>query len=187
MADEQKKPEETGGFFGFVKDGVKSVLIPAIKSAATNMLIDSFYAAADTAKNITERQMWKDSTPPPGARYSRGSSSPQQTNYANRYRGGQPQQPQTGMPQPDVGMRSSTQLQYVVAPNREKAEQWKNELVDAIRRYGKVSVSTLYEKTENIKPLFQDFNYGWTKEADIHYVRNADGFWFNLPTPEKIK
>lgn len=186
MADEQK--ESGGTFFGFVKDALNTVLKPAIKSAATNMLIDSFYAAADTAKNITERQMWKGQTPPTGVQ-SR-SRYPQQTNYQARYQQANASRPQqtTQPPQQDIGLRSSTNLQYVVAPNRETADKWQAELIEHIRKYGKVAVSQLYDKTEGqIKPLFPDFDYGWTNEADIHYVRNADGFWFNLPTPTKLK
>lgn len=85
------------------------------------------------------------------------------------------------------GRKKPLGLQYVVAPTREKAIEWERRLKESIRKYGKVTVSQLYELTAEfpnpIKPIFPDFSYGWTKEEDIHYVANADGYWFNLSTP----
>ena len=38
-----------------------------------------------------------------------------------------------------------------------------------------------------LKTMPSDFDFGWTKVDDIHYVRNRDGCWFNLPNPEKLR
>lgn len=89
--------------------------------------------------------------------------------------------------------RKSTELQYgAVALSRETADKWATELKEQIRKYGYASVAMLYELTAGgdslnvLKPIFADYDYGWLKEEDIDYVRNRDGYWFNLPKPVKL-
>lgn len=181
--DEEKKSSLLGSIF---KDCVDTILIPKSKEIATNVLVDGFYAVADTLSNYAQRKIWKDQSHQIQTR----SKPNQPTGYSNRFQqvnGNKVSSSPTQPPQQNIGMRSSADLQYVVAPSQEKAEQWKQEMLQSIKKFGRVCVNELYEKEGNIKPIFSDFDYGWTRPEDIHYVRNRDGWWFNLPRPEKVK
>lgn len=186
--DENNKKNDTGGsslLGDILRDTYKQIIVPKSKEIVNNMLVDGIYMISDYLSNVIGKKIFGPGTFIPSNK--KGGGNPSRTNYSGAYKQNGYQQ-QNQPPQQNVGMRSSTELQYVVAESREQAEEWKNDMVAAIRRFGHVPVSSLYEKTGGkIKPLFNDFDYGWNREEDIHYVRNADGYWFNLPKPTRIK
>lgn len=182
--DDQKKPSESSEslLISIFKDCWKTIFIPESKRITTNFLVDCFYALADTASNTVQRKINKDGAPI----QSRSRPNQQQTGYSNRFSQVNGTKSQTQPQQPNIGMRSSATLQYVVAPDPVTADRWKRELIESIQRYNRVFVNELYEKA-GLKTMPSDFDFGWTKVEDIHYVRNRDGCWFNLPNPEKLR
>lgn len=204
MADPNQQPDnqpkEQSLFGGILKDCFDTILVPKSKEILTNMLTDGVYACADFVSNVARRRVWKDNQPlqtkPPG-------STSIHTPYASRYgqtQQGRPQQVQPRMQ--NIGNRSSTKIEYVVFKDQSTAENMRTYLVAQIQKFGYVTVSAFYQKyndlTESVvdpndptkntesrllTPIYNDFNYGWSRVEDIHYVRNRDGYWFNLPAP----
>lgn len=176
MDDNKKDPQSSSLLADIFKDTYKQVIVPKFKEIVNNFATDAIYMFSDYLSRVVGKRIFGPDSNIPTKR-SNG-----RTNYSGAYQSSNSQQ------QPNIGMRQSTDLQYVVAESHEQAEAWKNDLIYSIRKFGRATVSQLYEKTDGrVKPLFNDFDYGWTNEADIHYVRNQDGYWFNLPKPTKVK
>ena len=153
----------------------EDIIKPKIKDITNSSISEFVYMIADSFTNACAKMIYgKDAV----VTKSRGSN---QIPYHNMSR---IQAQQTV--QQNIGVRSSTNLQYVVVDSEVKARQIQSDLVNAIQQYGKVRVADLYEKSEKVKPIFSDYNYGWTNPADVHYMRNSDGYWFNMPEPVKI-
>ena len=181
MADDKKDSGGSSLFMDICRDLYKQIIVPKTKKIVNNTVVDLLYMFTDYTSNVVGRKIFG---PDRIITSKRGGTN--KTAYNQQYRSTSGYQ--NPAPQQNIGMRSSTDLQYVVAESREQAEEWKNDLIYAITKFGHAPVSQLYEKTGGkVKPLFNDFDYGWTKVEDIHYVRNADGYWFNLPKPTKIK
>lgn len=186
MAENEKQKDSGGSSLlgDIARDTYKQIIVPKTKEIINNMLVDGIYMISDYLSNVIGKKIFGPGT---FISPSKRGNNPSRTNYSGAYRQNGYQQTQAP-PQQNVGMRSSTELQYVVAESREQAEDWKNDMVNSIQKFGRVSVANLYEKTGGkVKPLYNDFDYGWTRIEDIHYVRNADGYWFNLPKPVNIK
>lgn len=153
----------------------EDIIIPKSKEIVNSTFTEIVYMVGDYLTNAFAKIIFgKDAIVTKG----RGNN---QTAYSNISRR-QAQQ----VVQQNIGVRSSTNLQYVVVDSEIKAKQIQNDLISAIQQYGKVRVADLYEKSEKVKPIFSDYNYGWTNPADVHYMRNRDGYWFNMPEPIKI-
>lgn len=191
---DSKKPKDSGGgsvFGDIVKQTYDQIIVPKTKEIVNNAATDAIYMIGDYLSNVIGKRIFG-----PDSTVNTSKRSNNQTNYNQRYRtGGQRSSISTTQSVPqqqDIGMRSAADLQYVVAQSREQADRWKDEMINAIRKYGKVAVSDLYDKTaENpdntIKSVFTDFDYGWTREDEIHWVHNRDGYYFDLPRPHKIR
>lgn len=205
MADPNQQPEkpveEQSLIGGIFRDCVDTILVPKSKEILTNVLTDGVYAFADFFVQVAQRRVWKNGQP----YQSSSSSRPTRTPYADRYekvnKTGQATQSQPS----SIGNRSSTKLQYIVFRDQSSAETMRLYLVEQIEKCGHVTVAAFYQKYNDLidpnvdpndptkksdkkllNPIFNDFNFGWTKKEDIHYVRNRDGYWFNLPTPTQV-
>lgn len=196
MADKnnsQKNKDDKPLLGGILSDCYEHILVPKSKQILTSMLVDGVYAVAEFVSNVVQKRVMNDTTP---IVYTKPN---QQSNYHNRYsqvngtnkQSYNPNNP----PKQDIGMRSATKLQYIVLHDPMSAKQFENTLKEYIRQFGVLRVSDFYDKynqikgdeEKTIKPIHVDFDFGWTREEDIHYVTNRDGYWFNLPVPQEIK
>lgn len=153
------------------------ILVPKTKDVVNTTLVETIYMIGDYLANIVGKMIFgKDSVQ---TRQGNGNRNV----YSNISRRGTT----AATVQPNIGVRSSTDLQYVVVDTQQKADKIVNELRQSIMQYGQVRVADLYEKSEKVKPIFNDYNYGWKDVNDVSYRRNADGYWFNMPTPVRLK
>lgn len=174
--DEEKNPKKHSVIRDIFTQAKNDIVIPKTKELMNSTFSDVVYMIADYCTNVFARLVFgKDAVTSRG----RGNNG---TNYSSISR----RQAQQTVQQ-NIGVRVSTHLQYVVVDSEEKARQIQSDLVSAIQRYGKVCVADLYEKSEKIVPVFTDYYYGWVNPNDIHFIRNSDGYFFNMPEPIKIK
>lgn len=179
---EKKKDDGTGSVLGeIMKDSFKTIIKPKFNEIVNNFITDGIYMLADYASNVAGRKIFGPDSTFANRRNGQSKGTDYNAQYRNRQNNQTPAQQQQ-----NIGMRSSADLQYVIAPNEETARAWKNSMIESIRRYGRVCVSEIYEKA-GIKTIFSDFEYGWTKEEDIEFRRNRDGWQFVAPRPTKVK
>lgn len=188
--DEQneKKNEPSSVFIDIAKQTRDEILIPRLLDTANTAASQTIYGIADYITNCIARQIFRGKNAPVMSK-----NGDDRTKFATKAK-------TTAPIISDSGSRSSVNLQYVVIETnnpsdrldasdidgRKKAEYIKNELVKKIRLYGKVRVSDLYDLSGKIKPVVTDYNFGWTNVNDIHYTRNSDGWFFNMPNPTRL-
>lgn len=173
--DNKKEPSVLKDIMDTARD---DILIPKAKDVVNSTLVDIIYMIGDYLANVVGKLVFgKDSVP-------KGRAAQNRTAYSNR---SAQVRAAAQQPQVNIGNRASSDLQYVVVDTEEKARTIKDELIRSIQMYGQVRVADLYEKSGKVKPIFTDYNYGWTNVDDVSYRRNADGYWFNMPSPTKIK
>lgn len=91
-------------------------------------------------------------------------------------------------------VKQKVRWNYIVMKTRPRAVELLNDLRNDISRYGKVSVTELYdyvteideELGAQIESEFPDSNWGWNNldRVSIEHVR--DGYWIKLPKPVDI-
>lgn len=162
-----------------IKDAInmatEDYIKPKAKEILNNAVVDGIYMVGDFLSNIAGRVIFGQDF---GGQNKRISSNPNKYSDISR---------KTTTPVVNIGTRNSKELQYVVVEDMVKADKLKADLIDSIVKYGRVRVADLYEQSEKVKPSFSDYRYGWTNPADIHYVRDRNGYWFNLPQPKEIQ
>lgn len=158
-----------------VKVAFGDYIVPKTKEIANNAAVDGIYMFGDFLANIVGRAIFGMDFGGQTRRIS--STSPNKYSDISRRN-------QTATP--NIGTRSSKDLQYVVVADQRAAESLKADMVESIVKYGRVRVADLYEQSGQVKPSFSDYRYGWTNPADIHYTRDRNGYWFNLPTPKEL-
>ena len=170
-----EKKKETGVLHDITKQAVDDIIIPKTKETANNMASDIIYMIGDTLVRIVGGLIFgKDKIP--NNPKARGGNDREK--YSNISR--------STTSQPNIGTRSSEDLQYVCVDSYQKAEEIKRDLIGSITKYGRVRVADLYEASKKVKTAFPDYNYGWTNVNDVHYVRDRNGYWFNMPKPQKL-
>ena len=186
---QEKKPEQSSVFIDIAKQTRDEILIPRLLDTANTAASQTIYGIADYFTNCIARKIFANSNIQP-------KTITRNSNDRGKYATTAKSQPQ----QQPIGSRSSATLQYIVISandpkdrldasdydGRKKAESIKNDLINSINTYGKVRVADLYEKSGKAKPIFTDYNYGWTNVNDVHYIRNSDGWWFNMPNPTEL-
>lgn len=170
---DDKNVEKTSVAHDIFTQAKNDILVPRTKEVVNGTAVDLIYMIGDYFANLVGKFIFG----PDAVQGPRGGG---RTGYSNISRS--PVRTAT----PSIGTRSSSDLQYVFVETEDKARRIQNEMIESIRKYGKVRVADLYEKSEKVKPIFTDYSYGWTNEADIHYMRNRDGYYFNMPNPTKI-
>ena len=175
MEEQKQVPEKKESVLRDIsKQAVQDIIVPKTKESVNNMASDIIYMISDTLVQIIGRIIFgRDANIP-----SRSGGG--RDKYSNISRN----KPQ---PQPNIATRSSDDLQYVVVDSYQKAEEIKKELIDSISRYGQVRVADLYEKSGKVKVAFTDYDYGWTNVNDVHFVRDRNGYWFNMPKPIQLR
>lgn len=156
------------------------IVEPRAKEILNNAIVDLIYMAGDYLASVAGKRIFKNSN----YQYNRRGNSNYNSQYRNVNRVGSQNISQIQQKQ-DIGLRSSTELQYVVAPNEQTAREWANDLKSAIETYGMVRVANLYERA-GIKVMPNDYDYGWTDVRSINYRANSDGWVFDLPKPVKL-
>lgn len=172
MSEEQKKKDSVLKDIG--KQALDDIVVPKTKESVNNMASDILYMVADTLVQIVGRIIYgKDAVIP-----TRNSGGREQYSNITRTK-----------PQPQTTMNTgpSDNLLYVCVDSYQKAEEIKRELIESITKYGQVRVADLYEKSGKIRPAFTDYNYGWRNVNDVHFVRDRNGYWFNMPKPVQIQ
>lgn len=178
MEENKPIPEKKDSVFKDVgKQVVDDIILPQMAQSANNMASSTVYTLGDAIVNLITAGICKLFKQAPAPITKGGAASNNREKYANVSR-----QQAT----PNIGTRSSEDLQYVCVESFQKAEQVKKDLIDAISKYGRVRVADLYESSGKVKSAFTDFNYGWTNVNDVHYVRDRNGYWFNMPKPQKL-
>lgn len=155
------------------KQAWDDIIVPKTLESTNNMATDIVYMIADAFVQIIGRFIFRDKYVP--TQRSGGGRD----RYSNISRN-------KSQPQQNVATRSSDDLQYVCVDSYQKAEEIKRDLIDSITRYGHVRVADLYEKSGKVKTAFPDYNYGWTDINDVHFVRDRNGYWFNMPKPVQL-
>lgn len=171
---EENKKQETSVASDIFKQAKDDILIPRTKEVVNGTAVDLIYMIGDYFANLVGKFIFGPDS------VQKGRPGQARTGYSNISRGAP--KPTT----PNIGSRPSSELQYVFVESEEKARRIQAEMIESIQKYGKVRVADLYEKSEKVKPIFTDFSYGWTKVEDVHYIRNRDGYHFNMPNPIKI-
>lgn len=194
---EEKKPEQSSVFVDILRQAKDEILVPRLLDTANSTGSQIIYGFADFFVNSMSRRIYANSGIQPKAITRNGSDN--RGKYATTAK---------TQPQPkrnDIGSRSSSVLEYVViSPDlrnpkdlkdrldesdydgRKKAESIKNELIKSIKDYERARLADLYELSGKYIPSITDYSYGWTDVSDIHYIRNSDGWWFNMPNPTKL-
>ena len=162
------------------KQAVNDIIVPKAMETTSSTLTEIIYMIADALSQATlqfvAKVIFKKDQMPTTTRSGSGRDK-----YSNISRN--KSQPQTTNV---IDNRRSDDLQYVVVDSYQKAEAIKKDLIDAITKYGRVRVADLYEKSEKVRPVISDFNYGWTNVNDVHFVRDRNGYWFNMPKPVQL-
>lgn len=169
---ENKEPKKEDSVLGdIIKQTTNDILKPKALEVANSAITDIIYAVGDWLVGIVGKKIFG-----PDSQYRTGrSGSGRGTNY-NKL---------SQTPNANIGLRASDDLLEIIFSTESEAIGVKNEMIDRIRRYGKVSVGFLYEKAHK-QPISSDYRYGWTNENDIHFTRNRYGFYFDLPKPRTI-
>lgn len=173
MAEEQNKKDSV--LKDISKQAVEDIIVPKTKESVNNMASDILYMIADTLVQIVGRIIFGQDAVIP----TRGGGREKYSNVSKAKA-----QPQV---QTTINTGPSDNLLYVCVESYQKAEEIKRELVEAITKYGVVRVADLYEKSGKVRPAFTDYNYGWTNVNDVHFVRDRNGYWFNMPKPVQIR
>lgn len=174
MAEEQKKKDSV--LKDISKQAVEDIIVPKTKESVNNMASDILYMIADTLVQIVGRIIFGQDAVIP----TRGSGGREKYSNVSKTKA----QPQV---QTTINTGPSDNLLYVCVDSYQKADEIKRELTEAITKYGVVRVADLYEKSGKIRPAFTDYNYGWTNVNDVHFVRDRNGYWFNMPKPVQIR
>lgn len=175
MADEQKK---NGSVIKDIsKQAWDDIIVPKTLETTNNMATDIIYMIGDALVQMVGRFIFRDKYVPPTQRSGGGRDK-----YSNVSK--TKAQPQV---QTTINTGPSDNLLYVCVDSYQRAEEIKRELIEAITKYGQVRVADLYEKSGKVRPAFTDYNYGWTNVNDVHFVRDRNGYWFNMPNPTKLQ
>lgn len=172
----EKKNDSVVG--GILKVILQDFIIPRSKEILNNTVTEGIYMGADASVNLLGKLIFG----PDFGGQARRSLPNNPNKYSDISRRTTSSTPAT----PNIGTRSSKDLQYVVVPDLKMADAIKADLIDSIVKYGRVRVADLYEQSGQVKPSFSDYRFGWTNPADIHYTRDRNGYWFNLPTPKEL-
>ena len=174
MAEEQNKKDSVLKDIG--KQAWDDIVVPKTKESANNMASDILYMVADTLVQIVGRIIYgKDAVI-----LTRNSGGRDKYSNVSKAKA----QPQV---QTTINTGPSDNLLYVCVDSYQRADEIKRELIEAITKYGQVRVADLYEKSGKVRPAFTDYNYGWTNVNDVHFVRDRNGYWFNMPNPTKLQ
>lgn len=167
---EQKDQNESSVLGDIIKQTTKDILKPKALEVANSAITDIIYAVGDWLVGIVGKKIFG-----PDSQYRTGRSGNKRGTDYNKL----------SQSNTNIGLRASDDLMEVIFSTESEAVDVRNEMIDRIRRYGKVSVGFLYEKAHK-QPISSDYRYGWTDERDIHYTRNRFGFYFDLPKPRPI-
>lgn len=173
MADnqDQNNQKEDSVLGDIVHQVTEDILKPKLLDVANSTLTDLIYAVGDWLVGIVGKKIFG-----PDSSYRGGRSvGAKGTNYNKLSKS----------PQTNIGLRNSDDLMEIIFETESEAASIRNDMIDRIRRFGKVSVGFLYEKAHK-STIGSDYRYGWTDERDIHYTRNRFGFMFDLPKPKPI-
>lgn len=157
---------------------VTDVVVPAIR--------DTLYDALQTGIN---HLIYGDRVSRPRRRSPLMSNAPGHVNYGDissqRHIPGSP----AGPPSPRSMSRQSRarhNLDELVIPSRQEAEEVIDQMFEMLSRYGIVSVSNLYELT-GVRSEHTDEKWGWTSLKGAKAVRlRQGGFLLDLPEPEPL-
>lgn len=78
--------------------------------------------------------------------------------------------------------RSMSHFEEIPIENYKEADEALRDLKDAVREYGRVTVSN-YCQVRRVEDEFTDNNYGWRDLSMAHVTRVPNGWILNLPTP----
>lgn len=171
--DEKKKDSV---FSDVGKQVVDDILLPQMAQSMNNMASSTVYTIGDVIVNLTTNAICRLFKQKPGPVVGK-------TRNDNRERYSDVSKRKTI----DIGARSSGNLEKVTVDSHQKAEAIKQDLIEKLKRYGKIRVADLYEASEGrVTPIVSDYNYGWTNVNDIHYTWDVSGYWFDMPKPIKI-
>ena len=104
------------------------IVEPRIKEILNNAVVDLIYMSGDYLASVAGKRIFKDSN----YRYAgrRGGGYDSQYRNVSKVNGQNINQIQQKQ---NIGLRSSTDLQYVVAPNEKTAREWANDMKKAIK------------------------------------------------------
>ena len=137
------------------------VLVPAVKKAIYDIVtngIDMFLYG--------------------GSGKNKSSSSGSKVSYRNYY----DQKSSGSTYRGSENTRSSNGFEYddIIFDNRGEAEAVKQQMHDAIGRYGVVTVADLYDMAD-LTPPYTSQKYGWMSVSSVEVVRVRDGYMLKLP------
>lgn len=152
------------------------IVIPAIR----DLMFDAFQGGLDRLIYGESRR---------GARRG-GASSYSNVGHVN-YQGmsTSTQRPPTSTGTRMLSRRSRARQDFdeIVIPSRAEAEEVLDRMFEFLSRYGKVTVSELYEMT-GIASSHTDHKWGWTVLGGAKVVRlRTGGFLLDLPEPEALR
>lgn len=169
--NQEQKQEETSVLGDIIRQTTNDILKPKALEVANSAITDIIYAVGDWLVGIVGKKIFG-----PDSQYRNGRNGNKRGTDYNKL---------SQSPNANIGLRASDDLMEVIFSTESEAAGVRNEMIDRIRRYGKVSVGFLYEKAHK-QPISSDYRYGWNDERDIHYTRNRFGFYFDLPKPKPI-
>lgn len=138
------------------------VLVPAIKKAIYDIVtngIDMFlYGGTGKGKNSSG-----------SAKVSYRNYYDQKNNNSSGYRGSENNQSRNGFDYDDL-----------IFSNRGEAEAVKQQMQDAIVKYGLVTVADLYDMA-GLNAPYTSQKYGWIQLSSAEVIRTRDGYMIKLP------
>jgi hypothetical protein len=167
-------------FSGSARDALgyvaEDVVVPAIR--------DLFY---DAMQNGIDRLIYGDRTSGnrPRSRSSLMSHPPGHVNYGGIMGSGQTKASQSPR-MLSRRARARHNIDELIIPTRQEAEEVIDRLFDVLSRYGQVSVADLYELT-GVRSEHTDMKWGWQSLRGAKAVRlRQGGFLLDLPEPEAL-
>jgi hypothetical protein len=160
-------------FLGSSKDalsyGLEDVVVPAIRDTLHDFLRSSL-----------DRWIFGEGHRPRMTRSSPLTAN-SRTDYTPYNKISSPPQTQRPMSR---RARARHELDELVIPSREEANEVLDRMFEILSKYGMVSVAELYELT-GIEPAHTDVKWGWTSLRGAKAMRlRQGGFLLDLPTPE---
>lgn len=157
---------------------VWEVLIPAAKDTVKDMVtngIEMLLYGTSTGRNVRRRGSSHRSS---GTIVSYGSYYRNQRSRSDDHRERYERTRSSGY---------AGRVKDIVFDYEESADQVIEILIEAIERYGQVSVADFYE-TADVKHLseYTDHSWGWTHLDGVRIVRVRDGFEIALPEPVRL-
>lgn len=165
-------------FSGSARDAfeymVTEVVVPAVR--------DTF---ADAMQSGIDRLIYGDRAPGRSRRSTPWSNS--NTGHVAYNRMSTPTQSQPSPPRMlSRRSRARHNLDELVIPSRQEAEEVIDRLFDLLSRYGTASVADLYELT-GVQSSHTDMKWGWNNLRGAKAVRlRQGGFLLDLPEPEAL-